>query len=243
MARLAPGLRGQEWVPPRWLMSRARLAQATPALKGSQLPGGLPWIMWNRPGAHVIHIVRHPGGFLSSWMSRFLERHDRDETAAAINERHGAGRALAVTANIASKDDLQRLVDGLAPLEQPEGLPAVSESDDGGVEITLPDSDPPSSLEVWTVIRGDGPQVSPDQRVVLQYTAVTWSGGEIYDSTWADGQVPRSVLLDETFAGLRDGLTDQTVGSRTAIIVPPALGTGSQTLVFAVDILAATDVE
>lgn len=128
-------------------------------------------------------------------------------------------------------------------LEQPEGLPTVSESDDGGVEIALPDSDPPTSLEVWTVIRGDGPQVSPDQRVVMQYTAVTWSGGEIYDSTWADGQVPRSVLLEETFAGLRDGLTDQTVGSRTAIVVPPALGTGSQTLVFAVDILAATDVE
>lgn len=126
-------------------------------------------------------------------------------------------------------------------LDQPEGLPAVSEDDDGEVQITLPDSDPPSTLEVWTVIRGDGPQVSPGQRVVLQYTAVTWPGGEIYDSTWADRQVPRSVLVDETFSGLRDGLTDQAVGSRTMIVVPPALGTGSQTLVFAVDILATGD--
>ena len=127
-------------------------------------------------------------------------------------------------------------------LDQPEGLPTVrDDDDDGGVEITLPDSDPPSALEVWTVIRGDGPQVSPGQRVVLQYTAVTWPGGEIYDSTWADGQVPRSVLVDETFSGLRDGLTDQTIGSRTMIVVPPSLGTGSQTLVFAVDILATGD--
>ena len=34
-----------------------------------------------------------------------------DEVAQAINARHGAGRAIAIPANIASKDDLQRLVD------------------------------------------------------------------------------------------------------------------------------------
>jgi NAD(P)-dependent dehydrogenase (short-subunit alcohol dehydrogenase family) len=34
-----------------------------------------------------------------------------DEAAAAINAQHGAGRAIAVAANISSKDDLQNLVD------------------------------------------------------------------------------------------------------------------------------------
>lgn len=34
-----------------------------------------------------------------------------DEVAQAINARHGEGRAIAIPANIASKDDLQRLVD------------------------------------------------------------------------------------------------------------------------------------
>jgi NAD(P)-dependent dehydrogenase (short-subunit alcohol dehydrogenase family) len=34
-----------------------------------------------------------------------------EEVAAAINARHGAGRAIAVPANISSKDDLQRLAD------------------------------------------------------------------------------------------------------------------------------------
>lgn len=34
-----------------------------------------------------------------------------DEVAAAINARHGAGTAIAVPANIASKEDLQHLVD------------------------------------------------------------------------------------------------------------------------------------
>ena len=34
-----------------------------------------------------------------------------DEAAAAINAKHGEGRAIAIPANIASKEDLQRLVD------------------------------------------------------------------------------------------------------------------------------------
>jgi NAD(P)-dependent dehydrogenase (short-subunit alcohol dehydrogenase family) len=34
-----------------------------------------------------------------------------EEVASAINARHGAGRAIAVAANISSKDDLKRLVD------------------------------------------------------------------------------------------------------------------------------------
>ena len=34
-----------------------------------------------------------------------------EEVAAAINEKHGEGRAIAIPANIASKDDLQRLTD------------------------------------------------------------------------------------------------------------------------------------
>lgn len=126
-------------------------------------------------------------------------------------------------------------------LEQREDLPQVSQDDDG-VAIALPDGEPPGGLEVETIIRGEGRQVAPGQAVTLQYQAVTWPGGDIYDSTWADGQVPRTVVVDETFAGLRDGLVDQTVGSRVLIVVPPALGTGSQTLVFAVDVLAATDV-
>ncbi len=127
-------------------------------------------------------------------------------------------------------------------LEQREGVPTVTQDDDG-VSITLPDAEPPGGLEVETVIRGQGPQVAPGQAVTVQYQAVTWPGGDIYDSTWADGRVPRTVHIDETFAGLRDGLVDQTVGSRVLIVVPPALGTGSQTLVLAVDILATADLE
>ena len=138
-------------------------------------------------------------------------------------------------------DVLHTVAQGEA-MEPEEGMPAVVQDDDG-VTITLPDGDPPAALEVDTIIRGDGRQVAPGQAITVQYQAVTWPGGDIYDSTWADGQVPRTILVNDTFTGLRDGLVDQTVGSRVVVVVPPALGNGTQTLVFAVDILAASDVE
>lgn len=87
LGTLLPSLRQQEWLPPRILADRAKLAGATPVLKFSQLPGWLPWILHSRPEAHVIHIVRHPGGFLASWMSRFLAQHDRAETTEANRAR------------------------------------------------------------------------------------------------------------------------------------------------------------
>ena len=180
-----------------------------------------------------------------------LTREEVDDEVYPLLVGTTEGSRLLVTQPVSGEDgdhmlvlviDVLHTVARGEEVEQREDLPTVT-ADDDGVTITLPDTDPPTGLEVETVIRGSGRQVAPGEEVTLQYVAVTWPGGEIYDSTWADGQVPRTVLLEETFAGLRDGLTDQTVGSRTAIVVPPALGTGSQTLVFAVDILAATDVE
>ncbi|WP_164745266.1 FKBP-type peptidyl-prolyl cis-trans isomerase [Georgenia faecalis] len=157
------------------------------------------------------------------------------------------GSRLLVTQPISAEDGDRMLVlvidvlptsaqgEAVAP---PEGSPTVTVGADGAPVITLPDAEPPSSLEVIPLIRGEGDQVRPGQEVTLQYTAVTWPGGEVYDSTWAAGALPRTVAIDDTFPGLRDGLIDQRVGSRVLLIVPPALGAGTHTLVMVVDILA-----
>lgn len=126
------------------------------------------------------------------------------------------------------------------PVEPREGLPTVTLDDDGAPTIALPDAEPPPTLEVATLVRGTGPQVRPGQDVTVQYHAVAWPGGEVYDSTWADGKVPRTVPIAETFPGLRDGLVDQAVGSQVLLVVPPALAAGTQTLVLVVDILATS---
>ncbi|HLS48464.1 MAG TPA: FKBP-type peptidyl-prolyl cis-trans isomerase [Actinomycetaceae bacterium] len=127
--------------------------------------------------------------------------------------------------------------------ELPEDFPdvEVADDDDLGPQISLPEDDPPDELLVAPLIQGSGPQVGPAQDVTLQYSAVVWPGGEVYDSTWADGQVPRTIAIDDAFPGLRDGLLDRAVGSRMVLIIPPELATGTNTLVFVVDILAAND--
>ena len=69
---------------------------------------------------------------------------------------------------------------------------------------------------------------------------MAWESGEPYDSTWAAGKVPRTLKLDETIPGLRDGLLDQTVGSQVLLVIPPAQARGTDTLVLVVDILAVS---
>lgn len=180
-----------------------------------------------------------------------LTREEVDDEVYPLLVGTTEGSRLLVTQPVSGEDgdhmlvlviDVLHTVARGEEVEQREDLPTVT-ADDDGVTITLPDTDPPTGLEVETVIRGSGRQVAPGEEVTLQYVAVTWPGGEIYDSTWADGQVPRTVQIEETFSGLRDGIVDQPIGSRVLIVVPPALGTGDQTLVLAVDILAASGAE
>jgi peptidylprolyl isomerase len=126
------------------------------------------------------------------------------------------------------------------PVTPPEGLPTVQVAEDGTPSITVPEADPPGQLVVQPLIRGDGGQVRPGQDVTVQYTGVAWESGEPYDSTWATGKVPRTLKLDETIPGLRDGLLDQTVGSQVLLVIPPAQARGTDTLVLVVDILAVS---
>ncbi|MFD1718031.1 FKBP-type peptidyl-prolyl cis-trans isomerase [Georgenia deserti] len=121
-----------------------------------------------------------------------------------------------------------------------ENLPTVSLDEEGSPSIDVPDADPPNELTVQPLIRGDGPQVQPGQEVTLQYSGVQWESGEPYDSTWEGGKVPQTVVLDETFEGLRTGLVDQPVGSQVLLVIPPAQAHGTDTLVLVVDILATT---
>ncbi|MFC7406794.1 FKBP-type peptidyl-prolyl cis-trans isomerase [Georgenia alba] len=152
-------------------------------------------------------------------------------------EENGRERMLVLVVDVRYSQAQGTEVD---PGSLPDGLPAVTLADDGTPQIEVPDSRPPSELTVAPLIRGDGPQVRPGQEVTLQYTGVEWESGEPYDSTWEGGQVPQTIVLDETFEGLRDGLVDQTVGSQVLLVIPPALAHGTDTLVLVVDILAAS---
>lgn len=135
------------------------------------------------------------------------------------------------------------------PVEPREGLPTVELAADGAPSVTVPEADPPADLVVQPLIRGSGPQVEPGQVITVQYTGVTWSDGEVFESSWSVGRLPASfpIGVSSVLPGWDRGLVEQTVGSQVLLIVPPALGYGGtdaehaeDTLVFVVDILAAS---
>ncbi len=135
------------------------------------------------------------------------------------------------------------------PVTPREGLPTVELAADGEPSITVPEGEPPAELVVQPLIRGAGPQVEPGQVITVQYTGVTWSDGEVFESSWDVGRLPASfpIGVSSVLPGWDRGLVEQTVGSQVLLIVPPALGYGGtdaehaeDTLVFVVDILAAS---
>ena len=135
-------------------------------------------------------------------------------------------------------------------VEPRAGLPTVSLGADGAPTITMPvEGTPPTDVTAQPLIRGDGPQVQAGQVVTVQYTGVSWTGGTVFDSTWAPGKLPAAfpIGVGSVPAGWDQGLVEQTVGSQVLLVLPPGSGyagtdneLAGQTLVFVVDILAAT---
>lgn len=134
------------------------------------------------------------------------------------------------------------------PVQPRAGLPAVTLEDDGEPVVAAPQGEPPASLVVQPLLRGDGEQVVDGSTVTVQYTGVRWSDGSTYDSSWAQGG-PRSFDLGAgVIPGLAEGLLEQTVGSQVMVVIPPgsgssvgtAVGDEPDTLVLVVDILAAS---
>lgn len=125
-------------------------------------------------------------------------------------------------------------------LTSPDGAPQVRLDADGAPTVTLPDGAPPTSLTIVPLVRGDGPQVQSGESVTVRYVQVAWSSGEVLESTWGTGALPVTIPLIDRIPGLQDGLVNATVGSRVLLVVPPALADGTDTMVFVVDVLAAT---
>ena len=64
---------GRERTLPFWMSSPARLRRAFHVFKVNAFVGVARWSLEHRPGAKTLHIVRHPGGFASSWYRRWVQ--------------------------------------------------------------------------------------------------------------------------------------------------------------------------
>ncbi len=134
-------------------------------------------------------------------------------------------------------------------VEPVEGLPTVTRAADGAPSVTVPaDQPPPTDLEVVPLVRGTGPQVRIGHVLTVRFTAVRWSDGGVFDTTWSADHAPQTVTIGvgQLVEGWDQGLLEQTVGSQVLLVVPPHLGYGGtssdladETLVYVVDILDA----
>ncbi|MGW6908063.1 FKBP-type peptidyl-prolyl cis-trans isomerase [Streptomyces sp. NPDC054940] len=128
-------------------------------------------------------------------------------------------------------------------------LPKVGTNTDGKApSLEIPKTDPPKKLVANYIIEGDGPEVSAESTVLVQYKGVQWDTGKEFDSTYANKQLA-SFSLQQVVKGWTQGLAGKKVGSRVLTVIPPELGYGDNpqpgsgiakgaTLVFTVDILA-----
>ena len=137
-------------------------------------------------------------------------------------------------------------------VDQPaeEGLPTVKLAKDGSPTITIPDTEAPSDLKVSVLKKGDGAIVGDGDSVALEYTGVVWATGKTFDSSWTTAG-PTTIGTNDVVSGFKAALVGQTVGSQVLVTIPPAEGygesgnssagiSGTDTLVFVIDILATT---
>lgn len=80
------GLSGDDWPMPWWIGNRRRLSRAHVVLKVINATDATVYLLGNRPEIPIVHLLRHPGGMLNSWLNRFAPR--RDDQQLLQNQRN-----------------------------------------------------------------------------------------------------------------------------------------------------------
>ncbi len=186
---------------------------------------------------------------------------------AVIPPKEGFGANGNPNAGITGTTTLVFVIDVLKAFSGKETASGTQESSGGGnlptvtgpatpsaaptVKIPPSSVKPPTTLQVKTLIKGDGPAVAKGDAVVVQYVGYIWRTGKVFDSSWsrsADFGFTDAATPEQVIPGWDTGLVGQTVGSRVLLVIPPKEGygssgasqagiTGTDTLVFVVDII------
>jgi FKBP-type peptidyl-prolyl cis-trans isomerase len=216
---------------------------STPTLFSTPLlPGLTSALTGKKVGSRVLAVIPPKDGFGSSGNSEagisatttlvfvidVLRAYSGTASASGTTVAHGGGDLPTVTEPTAA---------GAAPTVK---MPASSVK-------------PPTSLQVQTLIKGNGPKLTAGDYVVAQYVGYIWRTGKVFDSSWSR-KTPFGFEIGasqaQVITGWNTGLEGQTVGSRVLLVIPPKDGygstgassagiTGTDTLVFVVDIVDA----
>lgn len=137
------------------------------------------------------------------------------------------------------------------PVTPAAGLPVVTASAGTAPKVTFPGGYTPGPLlVVQQLLKGSGQTVAKGDTMLAQYVGVLARSGKVFDSSWSRKQPATfEIGTGKVVAGWDEGLVGQPVGSRVLLVLPPNKGygkdgnaqagiTGTDTLVFVVDILA-----
>ena len=164
----------------------------------------------------------------------------------------GATDTLVFVVDVVSSFGKTSSASGTEKPQSNSNLPTVKAAPGAKPVITMPAGQAaPTTLSATTLIEGAGPVVKAGQQIVVQYVGVTWATGKQFDASWdrsnpaafGIGQGQLIPAWDESLPGVK-------VGSRVLLVVPPEKGygangqpkagiTGTDTLVFVLDVLAA----
>jgi FKBP-type peptidyl-prolyl cis-trans isomerase len=184
---------------------------------------------------------------------------------AVIPPKDAFGTAGNSQIGVGANDTVVFVIDMVKSFDNTAGVPGTQTSNGGGAlptvtagaagkgpTITIPKTAAPKTLQVKTLIKGTGPAVKKGNYIVVQYTGVNYRTGKVFDSSWSRSEPWATVIGEgQVIPGWDTGLIGQTVGSRVLLVIPPADGygktgsssagiKGTDTLVFAIDIISAT---
>ena len=114
-------------------------------------------------------------------------------------------------------------------------------------EITVPDTAPPSTLQIDDLVVGDGPEAGPGMVVSVDYVGTAWSTGQEFDASWNRNDTFTFGLgAGQVIPGWDQGVQGMKVGGRRRLTIPPGMAYGSsgaggvigpnETLIFVVDL-------
>ena len=112
--------------------------------------------------------------------------------------------------------------------------------------IEQPQGDPPTSVIIEDLSIGESAEATAGATVTVDYHGVTWSTGEVFDSSFVRGE-PATFPLDGLIPCWQEGIPGMREGGRRELVCPPdsAYGDAGQgaiqpgeTLVFVVDLVA-----
>ncbi len=131
--------------------------------------------------------------------------------------------------------------------DSPLNMPIVKGEYGAEPLITLPGSEPPTTLQTQDLVLGSGKEVQATSTLTVNYSLVTWSDERSIESSFSSA--PATFPLSGVIMGWQQGLIGVREGGRRLLVIPPDLGYGNQqagpigpneTLVFVVDVITVS---